>query len=479
VPALTLHLAGPVRSRKRHRRIGPCVQPLTRHPRSWHPVPRTARQLLPVLVLSFTRHPRGESARAARMSYTVFLFEKAMTRSQKSSVKFRGRPVWAEVSASALTYNLRAIRAYVNPRDAKRKTPRLVLSIVKGNGYGHGGPQVAKILEKAGSDWFGVTCTEEGIAVRKAGVRKPILVLTSFWPGEEASLVKYDLTPVVHRCDQLDALNRAAARAGRNKQVSFHLKIDTGMNRIGISPNDVECFARQYAKCRHLHLGGVMTHFASSEAFSPAAQGQQTREQEEHFYVALEQLRKLGVDPGIVHLANSAAIATRPETWADMVRPGVILYGYHPGYDPAEQREEAERRLPLKPVMSLRTRIISLRSIPAGTRVGYGGKFVTQRPSVIGVLAAGYGDGVHRSLGNKGCVLVRGKLAPIVGIVSMDVTMIDVTEVEGVEVGEVSTIYGRDGQHTHPANLVARGIGTVTSDLLCAVSQRVPRLYVA
>lgn len=479
MPALTLRLSGSASAQKVHRHIRPCVQPLSRQPASPHTVPRTATQLLPVMVLSFTRHPHGDSARAARMSYTIFLFEMAMTRSQKSSVKFRGRPVWAEVSASALTYNLRAIRAYVNPADEKRKVPRLVLSIVKGNGYGHGGPQVAKILEKAGSDWFGVTCTAEGIAVRNAGVRKPILVLTSFWPGEEASLVKYDLTPVVHRCDQLGALNRAAARAGRNKRLTFHLKIDTGMNRIGISPNDVECFARQYAKCRHLRLGGVMTHFASSEAFSPAAQGQQTREQEEHFYVALEQLRRLGVDPGIVHLANSAAIATRPETWADMVRPGVILYGYHPGYDPAEQREEAERRLPLKPVMSLRTRIISLRSIPAGTSVGYGGKFVTQRPSVIGVLAAGYGDGVHRSLGNRGCVMVRGKLAPIVGIVSMDVTMIDVTEVEGVEVGEVSTIYGRDGQHTHPANLVARGIGTVTSDLLCAVSQRVPRLYVS
>jgi alanine racemase len=431
------------------------------------------------MVLSFTRHRRGQSARAARMSYTIFLFEKAMTRSQESSVKFQGRPVWAEVSASALTHNLRTIRAYVNPRDEKRKTSRLVLSIVKGNGYGHGGPQVAKILEKAGSDWFGVTCTAEGIAVRKAGVRKPTLVLTSFWPGEQAHLVKHDLTPVVHRCEQLEALNRAAARAGRNRRVSFHLKIDTGMNRIGISPNDVECFARQYAKCRHLRLGGVMTHFASSEAFAPAAQGQQTREQEEHFNVALERLRKLGVDTGIVHLANSAAIATRPETWADMVRPGVILYGYHPGYDPAEQRAEAERRLPLKPVMSLRTRIISLRSIPAGTGVGYGAKFVAQRPSVIGVLAAGYGDGVHRSLGNRGSVLVRGKLAPIVGIVSMDVTMIDVTEVHGVEVGDVSTIYGPDGEHIHAANLVARSIGTVTSDLLCAVSQRVPRVYLA
>ena len=401
-----------------------------------------------------------------------------MPRQLKSDVKFQGRPVWAEISTSALTHNLRAIRAYVNPANENRKTPRLVLSIVKGNGYGHGGPQVAKILEKAGSDWFGVTCTAEGIGVRKAGVRKPILVLTSFWPGEEANLLKHELTPVVHRCEQLELLNRAASRLGR-KHITFHLKMDTGMNRLGIAPSDVDCFARQLAKCTRLHLGGVLTHFASSEAFTPAPLGEQTREQEEHFYVGLERLRKLGVDPGIVHLANSAAIASRPETWADMVRPGVILYGYHPGYDPAEQRSEAEKRLPLRPVMSLRTRIISLRTVLVGTPVGYGAKFVAQRPSVIAVLAAGYGDGIHRALSNRGNVLLKGKIAPIVGIVSMDVTMVDVTDVPGVEIGDVVTIHGTDGEHTLPANQVAREIGTVTSDLLCAVSQRVPRLYVA
>jgi alanine racemase len=395
------------------------------------------------------------------------------------AAKMEGRPVWAEVSASALTHNLRAIRGFVNPPDERRKTPRLVLSIVKGNGYGHGGPQVAKILDNAGSDWFGVTSASEGIEVRKAGIRKPILVLTSFWPGEEENLLKHNLTPVVHRCDQLAPLNRAAAKRAKHEPFSFHLKMDTGMNRLGIAPGDVDCFAGQLAKCRHLQLGGVLTHFASSEAFAPSAQGEQTREQEEHFFVALERLRALGVDPGIVHLANSAAIAARPETWGDMVRPGVILYGYHPGYDPAEMRAESERKLPLKPVMSLRTRIISLRRVPAGASVGYGAKFVTERPSLIGVLAAGYGDGVHRSLGGRGSVLVRGKLAPIVGIVSMDVTMIDATDVPGAELGDVVTVYGVDGEHTHPANQVARGIGTVTSDLLCAVSARVPRLYVS
>jgi alanine racemase len=399
-----------------------------------------------------------------------------MPSTPKSPAHMKSRPVWAEISLSALVNNLNAIRKYVNPPSEKRKTPRKILAIVKGNGYGHGGPQVAKALEKAGSDWFGVTCTDEGIALRKAGVRNPVLILTSFVHGEEQRLIEHGLTAVIHRCDQLALLDRAAAKRGR-KRAPFHLKIDSGMNRLGIATSDVECFAKQLAKCKHLELTGIFTHFASSEAFSDSAAGRQTAEQEERFYAALARLRALGIDPGLVHLANSAAIVTRPETWADMVRPGAILYGYHPGYDPVEKRPEIEARLPLTGVMSLRTRIISLREVRANTGVGYNSSFVTKRPSRIGVLAAGYGDGIHRSLGNKGSVLLHGKLAPIVGIISMDVTMIDVTDVSEAQTGDVATVYGVDGKDRHPAHLVARSIGTVTSDLLCMVSQRVPRFY--
>ena len=390
-----------------------------------------------------------------------------------------GRPVWADVSLSALVYNLRSIRDFVNPKSDKRATPRKVLCIVKGNGYGHGGPQVAKALEKAGAEWFGVTGAAEGEQLRKAGVRKPILALTSFWPGEEARLLKNRISSAIIRCEQLAAIDSAAARRKFAKRsVGFHLKIDTGMNRLGIAPSDIECFARQYEKSSRLRLEGVFTHFASSEVFDGPVASQNCR-QEESFHKAIERLRALGIDPGLIHLANSAAIASRPETWADMVRPGAILYGYHPGYDPAERRVEAEKQLPLRPVMSLRARIVSIRNVAAGEAVGYSSKFLTNRPSKIAVLAAGYGDGIHRSLGNKGHVLLRGVLAPIVGIVSMDVTMIDVTDVPGASLGDVATIYGTDGNHVLPANLVARGIGTVTSDLLCAVSARVPRIYLS
>lgn len=396
---------------------------------------------------------------------------------QKKVETVNGRPVWADVSLSALVHNLHAIRDFVNPKSEKRSIPRKVLCIVKGNGYGHGGPQVAKALEKAGADWFGVTGAAEGEQLRKAGVRKPILALTSFWPGEEAQLLANRISPAIIRCEQLPAIDSAAARRKFAKcSVGFHLKIDSGMNRLGIAPSDIECFARQYEKSSRLKLEGVFTHFASSEVFDgPVAS--QNRRQEESFHKAIERLHALGIDPGLIHLANSAAIASRPETWADMVRPGAILYGYHPGYDPAERRVEAEKQLPLRPVMSLRARIINIRNVAAGEAVGYSSQFLTKRPSKIAVLAAGYGDGIHRSLGNQGQVLVRGVLAPIVGIVSMDVTMIDVTDVPGVSLGDVATIYGTDGSHVLPASLVARGIGTVTSDLLCAVSARVPRIY--
>jgi alanine racemase len=405
-----------------------------------------------------------------------------MATKRKSAGKTDGRPVWAEVSLPALVFNFQAIHAYVNPRGEKRQAPREVLAIVKGNGYGHGGTAAARALEKGGARWFGVTCAEEGAELRRAGVRGKILVLTSFWPGEESRLVEHKLTPVVIRNEQLGALERAVARrtkGARRAAFPFHLKIDSGMNRLGIATSGVEGFVQQLAQCPHLRLDGVFTHFASSGVFDDSPAGRQTRQQEEEFHAAVARLRGLGVAPGVVHLANSGAITARPETWADMVRPGALLYGYHPGYDPAERRAELEAKLPLRTVMSLRARIISLREVAAGEGVGYDAVFTTTRASRIAVISAGYGDGLHRSLGNRGRVLVRGQFAPIVGIVSMDVTMVDVTEVRGVALGDVATIYGTDREHKHPANLVARSIGTVTSELLCAVSARVPRVYLS
>jgi len=399
-----------------------------------------------------------------------------MTGSTKSAVHFVGRPVWAEVSLAALRHNLNAIRCYVNPASEKRQTSRKVLSIVKGNGYGHGGPEVAKALEKFGSDWFGVASAGEGVELRKAGVRKPILVLGGFWPGEEKNLIRHDLTPAIHRVDQL-ALFEAAAAKAHKKHVSIHLKFDTGMNRLGIAPCEADCFAKLFRKCKRLELIGTFTHLAASEVFTDTPTGRETPEQLERFFGAIERLRALGISAGIVHVANSAAIAARPESWADMVRPGAVLYGYHPGFDPMHLRTKYEAMLALRPVMSLRARLLNVRSVAAGSGVGYNASWVAKRPSLVAVLAAGYADGIHRSLGNHGCVYIRGHKAPIIGIVSMDVSMLDVTDIPDAAIGDIATVYGTDGDHVYAANVVARSIGTVTSDLISGVSRRVPRFY--
>lgn len=381
-----------------------------------------------------------------------------------------GRPVWAEISLGALAHNLRLIRKRVGPK-------RKILAVVKADAYGHGAPAVAKALARSGADWFGVTCSAEGTELREAGIRQPILLMTGSWPGEERAILRHRLTPTVHRIEQLRPLERAAARnrAGSRRRLSFHLKIDTGMNRLGIAPDEIVEFASALAACPHLALEGTYSHFASAEDFTST----QTEEQERVFAEALARLRAAGIAPGIVHLANSASVVSRPSTWCDMVRPGAILYGYHQNYAPAERRAEAERIMPLQPALSLRARIISLRDVPVGAGVGYGAQFVTARPSRIAVLSAGYADGVVRKLSGRGRVLVCGQEAPLVGIISMDLAMADVTGIPAAQVGDAATVYGADGGARLCPSQVAREVGTVTSDLLCALGKRVPRYYLA
>ena len=423
------------------------------------------------------------------------------------SIHVGGRPVWAEISLRAILHNLRVIREHVDgngrageeqskksrqdagaTRDRKQRR-RMILAVVKSNAYGLGAVPISKALQKAGTEWFGVTCANEGIELRESGIRKRVLVLTGFWPGEEKRRLENYLTPTVTRVDDLRHLERAAKSflakretrkssgnrfAGKAPRVPFHLKINTGMNRLGISPAEVEAFARALAECPHLELEGTFTHFASAEDFI----GGQTVTQEELFRSCLDRMRALGVAPGIVHLANSGAICARPETWADMVRPGAILYGYHQRFDPPERRNEVMAEMPLEPSLSLRARIISLRDVPPGEAVGYSARFITERPSKIAVINAGYADGVVRARTNRGCALVRERRVPLVGTISMDLTTLDVTDVPGVALGDVVTIYGKDGKSAIEVSDVAPEIGTVTSDLLCALGRRVPKYYV-
>jgi alanine racemase len=382
-------------------------------------------------------------------------------------IHVQGRPLWAEVSLKALEHNLKVVRRHIGPKPE-------ILAVVKSNGYGMGAVPVAKALQKAGANRFGVTCGDEGIELRESGIRKPILVLTGFWPGEEARFIKNHLTPTVTRLEDVRHLERAAKAAHLKSRLRFHLKINTGMNRLGISPSELDSFAGALAECRHLELEGTFTHFASAEDFS----ARQTDDQEQVFRDCLDRLRALGVSPGIVHMANSGAICARPSTWADMVRPGAILYGYYQSFDPPDKGHEVRQKLPIQPSLSLRARIITLRDLPPGQPVGYGARFVTDRPSRIAVINAGYADGILRQRTNRGCALVRGKHVPLVGTISMDLTTLDVTDVPEVALGDIVTIYGRDGEAEIQVSDVAREIGTVTSDLLCALGRRVPRHYV-
>ncbi len=394
------------------------------------------------------------------------------------ATKLEGRPVWAEIRLQALEHNLRAIRAHldsVRPAGGQSKKRIQILAVVKGNGYGHGGAAVAKIFARAGADGFCVTCTSEGIELREAGIRQPILVLTGFWPGEEKRFIEHRLMPALADCKQLRLLERAAARAAKKMRgpLDFHLKIDSGMNRLGASPASVECIARALADCPHLRLAGTFTHLASSEVLTTTETADQTRV----FTGVIARMRELGLSPGLVHMANSAAIISSPETWADAVRPGAILYGYHQNYDPPSKTAEAARKVRLEPALSFRTRMISLREVPAGAGIGYNAKFHATRPSKIGILAAGYADGIPRGMANQGKVLVRGQFAPVVGTVSMDLTAVDVTDIEGAELGDIVTIYGADGNAAQYAFDVARQLGTVTANLLVSVGWRVPRIY--
>src|SRR6202047_4626102 len=351
------------------------------------------------------------------------------------AIHLKGRPVWAEISLRAILHNLKVIRTHIGRE-------RKILAVVKSNAYGLSAVPIAKALQKAGTEWFGVTCSDEGIELRDAGIRKPILVLTGFWPGEEKRLLENDLTPTVNRVSDLRPLERAAKTSrGKSRRLRFHLKINTGMNRLGISPSELDVFASELVDCPHIELEGTYTHFASAEDFTSS----QTADQEKLFRSCLDRLRALGVSPGIVHMANSGAICARPSTWADMVRPGAILYGYHQSFDPPEKKKEIMGMMPLEPCLSLRARIISLRDVAAGQAVGYGARFLTARPSRIAVINAGYADGIVRQRTNRGCALLRGRRVPLVGTISMDLTTLDVTDVADASLGGVIHIYGKDG----------------------------------
>jgi len=376
------------------------------------------------------------------------------------------RPTWAEVSLAALRHNYRAIRQHIGEG-------REICAVVKADAYGHGSVECARALENEGASWFGVTSTDEGIVLRGAGIRGRILLMTGFWRGDQEDVIRYELTPAVWEPWHVELLNDAAKDSGVER-FPVHIKVDTGMTRLGANIPDLSALCSLLTNARHLAVEGLFSHLASSEVLDAADATQQIAA----FEGVLGRLGGLRISPSLIHLANSAAVVARPETWKNMVRPGLALYGY---CTPLRGTQKKPIELPpveLKPVLSWKTRVISMRGVCGGRSVGYNATYMTNTPARLAVLPMGYADGLDRQLSSRGRVLIRGEYAPIVGIVSMDLTIVDVTGVVGVEVGDEVVILGASGNISINAWEHARLCSTIPYEVLCRISKRVPRRVV-
>ena len=371
------------------------------------------------------------------------------------------RPTWAEVSLCNLAHNFQEVQRHVGAS--------VVCAVVKADAYGHGAVKCSLALEKAGARWLGVTSTDEALPLREAGIGARILLMTGFWRGEEHEVVRQNLTATVWEPWHLELLDRAALELGV-LTVPVHLKIDTGMGRLGATPEQLFPLLALLKRSNRLRLEGLCTHFAASEV----ADSPETRRQIERFAIAEELVRDAGFKPEIVHLSNSAAVASCPDSWRSMVRPGLALYGYT-----LPLQGNIESGLKLRPVLSWKTRILSLREVSEGQALGYNGTYVTQKPSRIAVLPLGYADGLNRRLSNRGRVIARDSYAPMVGRISMDLTLVDVTGVPEIAVGDEVILVGASDNCRVDALEQARLADVSPYEILCGLSKRVPRKYIA
>ncbi|MGC2247027.1 MAG: alanine racemase, partial [Terriglobales bacterium] len=385
-----------------------------------------------------------------------------LTLPDSRSLALDGR-TWAEVSLNTLRENFRVVQAHVGGNVA-------ICAVVKADGYGHGATECALALEAEGAPWLGVTDAAEGRALRAAGIWTRILLMTGIWRGEEDSIVAHNLTPTVWESWHIERLENAA----RKQQIVLpvHLKIDTGLNRLGATAAALPELCVKLAASEHLRLEGVSTHFASAEVLDAEDAPRQMKRFEE----ALAILAARGLHPPLVHMSNSAAVSARHETWKTMVRPGILLYGYSLPTMRGGQTTN-EPGLPLRPVLVWKTRVLTVKDIAAGEAVGYMGTYVTKERSRVAVLPVGYADGYPRLLSNRARVIVRGEYAPVVGRVSMDLTTVDVGRIPGVAVGDEVILIGSSVGKSVDAVELARLCETVPYEILCGISQRVPRVY--
>ena len=364
-----------------------------------------------------------------------------------------GRPTFAAIDTTALRHNFKLMRAALPATTA-------ILAVVKADGYGHGAALVAPCLEAAGADWLGVATVDEGVEIRAAGARKPILVLTGASAGDVPALLEHRLcVAVLHR-----DMARDLASGLDRQRLAVHIKVDTGMGRLGVLPADVPALVDELQRAGCFDIDGVFSHFANADGV--------TRDYSDYqmlgFVQALDAVAAAGVRPRWTHIANSAATLSRPDTHLSLVRPGIALYGVAP----TSMRAAGD----LRPAMRLVTRIVQLKRVPSEFPVSYGQTFVTRRPSVLAVLPIGYADGYARALSNRAFVLVHGRRAPVVGAVCMDLTMVDVTDIEGVQLGDEAVLWGRqDGAEISVAE-VAEWQGSISYEVLTRLGKRVPRV---
>lgn len=369
------------------------------------------------------------------------------------------RPTRAEVNLANLRHNLRVMQRTAGGAE--------VWAVLKADGYGHGAKGVARTLERAGATGICVALLEEGIELREAGIRVPILITGGYYGRAFGEVLRHSLTPVLHDPAQVEELADEVRYSGA-EPASVHVKIDTGMSRLGVLPRDVPKMAEVLARNPQVQVSGLMTHFACADGGDPES----IHAQLDLFDQASAALRKLGIDPPLRHAANSAAILQAPRAHLNVVRPGIALFGVEPRAGICKE---------LRPVMQVRTELVAVREIPAGASVGYGATWTAKRTSRIATIPMGYADGLSRALSNRAELLVRGKRAPVAGIVSMDMAMLDVTEIDDVRVGDECVVLGSQkgplGQDTISAEEIAGRLGTIPWEVLTDISRRVPRFY--
>ncbi|MCL5005736.1 MAG: alanine racemase [Acidobacteria bacterium] len=372
------------------------------------------------------------------------------------------RPTWAEISLSKLRRNFEYVRRVAGTRR--------VMAVVKADAYGHGAVPIARTLDQAGADWFGVATVEEAVELRAAGIEKPVLLLGGLYMSDPADLIEYHLTPTVSSTARLDTYAKCAQRYGR--PIEFHLKVDTGMGRLGLPPDRVRAFIERYRELPGLDMKGLFTHLASAEDLVAS----QTEEQAACFREALRHVQALGIEPEWIHVANSAALVAGSSLPENLVRIGGLLYGYCLPFvlQPGKQVPEFP---PIEPILTLKSRVVYLKDVPSGTPLGYSAAFHTRRRSRIATVPVGYADGLSRSLSNRGRAIVRDCGARIVGNISMDLTLLDVTDVPGVDIGDEVTLLGQTDHCSITALEIAELVGTVPYEILCSIGRRVPRIY--